>query len=59
MVGQARHDNARDLRHTLDDAGVQDRRAEEDARGWVMKADGTKFYIRGNSRAESPLNSSR
>lgn len=43
----------RDLRHTLDDAGIKDRRAEEDARGWAMRADGTKFYIRGNSRAEA------
>lgn len=43
----------RDMRRTLDDAGIRDRRAEEDARGWVMKADGSKFYIRGNARAEA------
>lgn len=43
----------RDMRCTLDDAGITDRRREEDARGWVMKADGTKFYIRGNARAEN------
>lgn len=43
----------RDRRRMLDDAGVRDRRAEEDARGWVMKADGSKFHIRGNSRAEA------
>jgi hypothetical protein len=42
-----------ELRRALDDAGIKDRRAEEDARGWVMKADGTKFYIRGNTRAEN------
>jgi len=43
----------RDRRRVLDDAGVKDRRAEEDARGWAMRADGTKFAIRGNSRAEA------
>jgi hypothetical protein len=43
----------RDMRHALDDAGVTDRRGEEDARGWVMRADGTKFYVRGNTRAEN------
>lgn len=41
------------LRHTLDDAGIKDRRAEEDARGWTMRADGSKFYVKGNSRAEA------
>ena len=48
-----RLEQERQLRHTLDDAGVKDRRAEEDARGWVMRADGTKFYVRGNARAEA------
>lgn len=43
----------RELRRTLDDAGVKDRRREEDARGWAIRADGSKFYIRGNSRAEA------
>lgn len=43
----------RHLRETLDDAGIVDRRSEEDARGWVMRADGSKFYVRGNSRAEA------
>ena len=43
----------RDVRQALDDAGVKDRRSEEDARGWVMRADGTKFYVRGNARAEA------
>ena len=46
-------EEARELRSTLDDAGIRDRRAEEDARGWAMRADGSKFYIRGNSRAEA------
>jgi hypothetical protein len=50
---RARLERERDMRRTLDDAGIRDRRAEEDARGWVMKADGTKFYVRGNSRAEA------
>lgn len=48
-----RIDEERHLRHTLDDAGVRDRRSEEDARGWVMRADGSKFHIRGNQRAEN------
>lgn len=43
----------RDIRHALDDAGVADRRAEEDARGYIVRADGSKFYVRGNGRAEA------
>jgi len=52
-IERRKMEEARDMRHALDDAGVKDRRAEEDARGWAMRADGTKFYIRGNSRAEN------
>lgn len=48
-----RLEQERDMRYALDDAGVKDRRAEEDARGWVMRADGTRFYVRGNARAEA------
>lgn len=43
----------RDLRYMADDMGVRTRRAEEDARGYAIRADGTKFYIRGNTRAEN------
>jgi hypothetical protein len=52
-IERQKMEEARELRHTLDDAGVKDRRGEEDARGWAMRADGTKFYIRGNGRAEA------
>lgn len=48
-----RLEQERDLRYALDDAGVKDRRAEEDARGYVVRADGSKFYVRGNGRAEA------
>lgn len=48
-----RIEEEREIRRTLDDAGIKDRRAEEDARGWAMRADGTKFYVRGNARAEN------
>ena len=48
-----RLEGGRELRRTLDDAGVKDRRAEEDARGYVVRADGSKFYVRGNARAEA------
>lgn len=52
-IERRRMEETRDMRHVLDDAGVKDRRAEEDARGWAVRADGSKFYIRGNSRAEA------
>ena len=52
-IERRKMEQARDLRQALDDAGVKDRRSEEDARGWVMRADGSKFYIRGNARAEA------
>ena len=58
-VERQKMEGLRDMRHVLDDAGVKDRRAEEDARGWVMQADGSKFYIRGNSRAEALQRASR
>jgi hypothetical protein len=52
-IERQKMEETRALRHTLDDAGIADRRREEDARGWAMRADGSKFYIRGNSRAEA------
>ena len=52
-IERQKMEEARRMRYALDDAGVTDRRREEDARGWVMRADGTKFYVRGNSRAEA------
>ena len=52
-IERVKSEQSRQMRYTLDDAGVKDRRAEEDARGWVMRGDGTKFYVRGNARAEA------
>ena len=52
-IERAKLEAERALRRTLDDAGIADRRREEDARGWVMRADGSKFYVRGNARAEA------
>jgi hypothetical protein len=58
-IERRKAEETRDMRYVLDDAGVQDRRREEDARGWVMRGDGTKFYVRGNARAEALLHAAR
>lgn len=52
-IERQKMEEIRATRYALDDQGIRERRANEDARGYVERADGSKFYIRGNSRAES------